>query len=460
MNGARDSAKDLYHIGILVALIVVLWLVVSWFFGCGAVPVPFSCDGFWGILRFADGGKARVLIVYGDGGMGNHQLLEQTLQNPVYYAARPVSIHLDRVTIGNLRNYDLVIVEEARQMSTDELKMFMDYVSLGGRLVWTGDAGTALETGDQLLFEYERPGGSDQNAVTSPWARKSGSKVVAFDEFISVNYLGNFCELTDCGERLPATGLFSAPDRSHDLVRAIRPNLKMFGDFAVVEIRKDSYSNIILVTDTQSDIIAGKDVLIDSYIPPQFPECSDEIDNDGDGRIDYNGLDTDGDGIADIEADPGCSSPQDDFEGGARRPGSGGRDAECDDGLDNDRDGKVDYPNDSCCYNLNWDNESSCTENLTECSDGIDNDDDGKIDFGDQPLNDPGCISAADDTEGRRNLGHTFPIIVTTGLGQKIAYYAIPPEFWVSNLMPINPETGTPYNYSALVENMYFGMIE
>ncbi|MBI2597746.1 MAG: hypothetical protein HYW50_00960 [Candidatus Diapherotrites archaeon] len=455
MNSTQNTSKDLYHIVILLLLIFALWFSVSWFFGCKAAPVPFGCDLFWGIFRFPEAGKAKVLIVYGDGGLGNHRLLEETLSNPVFFVARPESQHIDRVTLGNLRNYDLVIVEEARQMSSEELKMFIDFAALGGRLVWTGDAGTVLKKGDKLLLEYERPNGSNENSVLSPWARKIGNQVVAFDELISVNFLGNFCELKTCPQ-VPQIGTLVAPDRGHDLVKAIRPNLKMFGNFAVVETRKNSYSKIVLSVDVLSELVSDQDVYSDTYNPQQFPECSDGLDNDGDGRVDFDGLDTNGDGAPDIERDPGCTSASDDFEGGTERPGTERRDAECDDGLDNDRDAKTDFPNDSCCLSGDWDDEASCTENLTECSNGMDDDDDGKIDFG----QDSGCRSAADNSEGNKSLGKTFPIIVTSGFGERVAYYAIPPEFWVSNQMPVNPETGQRYSYASLVENMYFGMIE
>jgi hypothetical protein len=62
-------------------------------------------------------------------------------------------------------------------------------------------------------------------------------------------------------------------------------------------------------------------------------ECSDGVDNDGDGLIDFptdpgcdspqdddernqcvDGVDNDGDGLVDLPADPGCDSPQDDDE--------------------------------------------------------------------------------------------------------------------------------------------------
>ncbi len=62
---------------------------------------------------------------------------------------------------------------------------------------------------------------------------------------------------------------------------------------------------------------------------------------------------------------------------------------ECDDGVDNDGDGDVDFPADSGCSSAIDDNEK------IECADGVDNDDDGDVDF---PM-DSGCSSASDDSE-------------------------------------------------------------
>ena len=93
---------------------------------------------------------------------------------------------------------------------------------------------------------------------------------------------------------------------------------------------------------------------------------------------------------------------------------------------------------------------------MTKCSNGNDDDKDGQIHY----PNDPGCISTADNSEGARNLGKNFPIIVTTGIGEKVAYYSIPPEFFVSDQMPIDPTTGERYSYMSLLQNMYYGMIQ
>ncbi|HVF53576.1 MAG TPA: hypothetical protein VNC78_08200 [Actinomycetota bacterium] len=64
---------------------------------------------------------------------------------------------------------------------------------------------------------------------------------------------------------------------------------------------------------------------------------------------------------------------------------------QCDDDKDNDGDGKIDFPADTGCESKKDDNE----KDLPQCSDLIDNDGDGKIDF---PA-DPGCDSKQDDDE-------------------------------------------------------------
>jgi hypothetical protein len=53
----------------------------------------------------------------------------------------------------------------------------------------------------------------------------------------------------------------------------------------------------------------------DGFLHPELsrgqPECSDGVDNDGDGRIDF---DQNGNGVVDPEDDPGCLSASDDDE--------------------------------------------------------------------------------------------------------------------------------------------------
>jgi len=79
---------------------------------------------------------------------------------------------------------------------------------------------------------------------------------------------------------------------------------------------------------------SAPDVIDNSEVDP--PECNDGRDNDGDIKLD---TDTN---IAGQAADPGCSSPTDDDERDPPPP-------LCADTIDNDLDGRVDFPNDPGC---------------------------------------------------------------------------------------------------------------
>ena len=137
-------------------------------------------------------------------------------------------------------------------------------------------------------------------------------------------------------------------------------------------------------------------------------ECSDGIDNDGDGLIDFpndpgcdnpgdntentpgpqcsDGVDNDGDMQVDWPFDVGCQGPTDTTENSGPA---------CSDGLDNDGDGATDFPNDPDCTGPNDGSETF----YRACQDGVDNDGDLLADF----PNDPGCHSPFDDDEGNAN---------------------------------------------------------
>ncbi len=102
--------------------------------------------------------------------------------------------------------------------------------------------------------------------------------------------------------------------------------------------------------------------------------CSDGIDNDGDGLVDF-------------PDDGGCTSAADTDEAGP---------FQCSDGIDNDGDGNIDFPADPGCVNAQDDNEAApVIPTPMQCEDGIDNDGDGLVDFPD----DPGCTDALDNDE-------------------------------------------------------------
>ncbi|MGE3454747.1 MAG: hypothetical protein AB7O24_06535 [Kofleriaceae bacterium] len=122
------------------------------------------------------------------------------------------------------------------------------------------------------------------------------------------------------------------------------------------------------------------------------PEYADGIDNDGDGTVDF-------------PDDLGCTTNTDGSEDSLLS-------AQCSDGRDNDGDGRKDYPADPGCFAPQQDDEvDECPDGTMcpECSDGVDNDDNGKTDYPD----DPGCTSASDDYEFKTNP-------VACGMGLRI----------------------------------------
>ncbi len=97
-----------------------------------------------------------------------------------------------------------------------------------------------------------------------------------------------------------------------------------------------------------------------------------------------NGLDEDRDGLADFPSDPGCASATDTSE----REGT----LVCDNGVDDDGDGLIDFPGDPGCASGSDTWERGATY---QCDNGIDDDLDLAVDF----PNDSGCLHPTNPVE-------------------------------------------------------------
>jgi hypothetical protein len=113
-------------------------------------------------------------------------------------------------------------------------------------------------------------------------------------------------------------------------------------------------------------------------LPIGVAECEDGVDNDGDGRVDY---------------DPG--GPLDDWGCRSANDNTESPNPECSDSIDNDSDGKIDGFDVSCNKGGNFHGRHDDEANPTACVDDFDDDFDGLVDYPD----DPGCSSRADDRE-------------------------------------------------------------
>src|SRR5215213_9918054 len=92
-------------------------------------------------------------------------------------------------------------------------------------------------------------------------------------------------------------------------------------------------------------------------------------------------------------------------------PGSGGTGGgnpppkQCQDGKDNDGDGKIDSQDSGCASATDDTENSNQIAPQKQCQDGKDNDGDGKTD-----LQDPGCTSATDDDETDTPVANNAPV--------------------------------------------------
>ncbi len=235
MAEMRPLLKDAYHVGLALGMVLLILGLITWSGVISCRDIPGWCSVYYTVK-----GPPRTLIVFGDEGLGNPQELARLLRDPRFTAATNISQQeIDYVSAGNLKQFDLVLVTRAKQMSTDKLRAFMEYADSGGRLVWTGDAGTQLTNDDQFLYADD----VDVNAaheLISPWARKDVEDNIAvrFDNYLSADFVGNYCDFRDCtifntaqqvGDLIPESGA------DHRLIYGIANNLKLYGDFSIVE---------------------------------------------------------------------------------------------------------------------------------------------------------------------------------------------------------------------------------
>ena len=119
-----------------------------------------------------------------------------------------------------------------------------------------------------------------------------------------------------------------------------------------------------------------------------------------------DGIDNDGDGLVDFPADPGCTSTTDSSEYNVPPTIY-----LCSDGIDNDGDGLTDFPADPGCSSPTDMSEYNVPPVVYACNDGVDNDGDGLVDY---PA-DPGCVSSTDQSEVNVVTTGYAPIATTNG---------------------------------------------
>ncbi|MDD4250896.1 MAG: hypothetical protein PHX27_01740 [Candidatus ainarchaeum sp.] len=253
---------------IILVLVILFFLTWSGMVRCGSIP--YWCDVYESVM-----GSPRVLIVYGDEGIGDPDELKLMLMDPNKVGVNAVdSLHIDRISSGNLQKYKLVIVEHAKKMSLDQLSMFVDYVNLnGGRLVWVGDAGTQ-KAEDELenLIDVN----DQQLKLDNPWARARETQteyvLLNFDEFLGLRFVGNYCTQTNCVANNFSPGIIvTEVTNSHRLIYGLTPAMELRihpeKDFSIVsQFPNLPNSNIVLSLD-QGSVKQGKEKQFPRFLP-------------------------------------------------------------------------------------------------------------------------------------------------------------------------------------------------
>ncbi len=243
-------------LGILV-LVLALLFILTWTSTVKCKSVPFWCNAYYFIM-----GKPEALIVYGDSGLGDPDLLADALRNPNLVGVYAPMLHIDSVNPGNLKDYQLVIVDRCKEMSSAKIKMFLDYANTGGNLVWTGDSGTEAENEEDFLREGEYSLDSNSSGFINPWARKYDGRMVMLNKVLSVNYKTNYCDLKDCHkENEMYVGMLNPVSRKNALVYGFSPiKLEIIDgwDFAIVEPLSEGTSTTIMTIDFGSNLVEGE----------------------------------------------------------------------------------------------------------------------------------------------------------------------------------------------------------
>lgn len=238
------------------------------------------------------------------------------------------------------------------------------------------------ETNNQRLFESEWDDNSAQLVVSSgydvaatsvqsvAYANDGSSATFSFyienmgtfdinsrfytlGEFYYTDEQGNLILEDDCEVYIDSlvvgdTHLFSCDLTTVDAHDRLGDLLAINGDNTLDVLFKATtdYTDLLLELDESNNVLLNP-VTWTNRNYHGVVECNDGVDNDGDGLVDYPN-------------DPGCSSEIDDDEEEISPPAYVARYA-CNDEIDNDQDGLIDYPDDHGCSSSTDNDEEDLT---------------------------------------------------------------------------------------------------
>jgi len=206
------------------------------------------CKMYWSIV-----GQPKVLVVFGFDGIGNAEKLVSILSDKDVIGIRAQLQNIDYIrTSSYLKNYKMVIVTQAKTMSSDQIKIFNDYASTG-ILIWTGDAGTSSVPTDKKLSDYniDNP---------DPWTRvTSNEEIIQFGkDTLSAQYIENYCNYVNCADYHKDFAGFLKADPNSTIANGIPNKQQFYGDFALVKLVNNTSTTMDISLDREGVNIIGK----------------------------------------------------------------------------------------------------------------------------------------------------------------------------------------------------------
>src|SRR3989338_366816 len=251
------NSGDAKNLLVLVALLFALLFTATNFGIAKCDMVPFWCEVYYGIV-----GPPKVLIAYGEDGMGSEERLADALNRYVKaqtgirraysVPVTPVTMPVSSIAEENLKKYNLVIVTHAKTIGIEKLKAFDKYVRGGGRLVWTGDAGTQAPDDLEHLYADELDKNARHDKVGGGWTRvdSDGTRFDFGKEILSSEFIGLYCVIEKCDDATPLVGSLDWSD--DPLTAGLAENLAMDRDFALVKQVESSLGGTNIVATVRS----------------------------------------------------------------------------------------------------------------------------------------------------------------------------------------------------------------
>ncbi|MFQ5405832.1 MAG: hypothetical protein ACE5DI_01605 [Candidatus Micrarchaeia archaeon] len=250
MSGVDDLRKELPHILVLFALLLLLLVVLTRFKWVHASQVP----GNWHDIYCGDiclgnscfslsGGKSRVALVYDDDAMGDWRTLERRItRERMFTLVYPVKASV--ISVDLLRDYELVILHN-KHITRNQAKAVQEYLDTGGTVLWIADAASDYYlTGEELKqaeFENQsKPGWYDY--VVEQTSSLKGFGLLADD--LGAQYLGS-----------ENASLFEVKtvNKRHLIMASFPEGLRGFPKLPFVRVSPNPARTSILATITRGD---------------------------------------------------------------------------------------------------------------------------------------------------------------------------------------------------------------